>query len=247
MEIYNDKAKFVIFGTGDNWDRSKDEWAGELYNLKRFIKLYLKNDINLLKEVFLNKNVVFEKNGLYEYRRMAENNMNRYGDYPGFIMQRKNFDEICKALTTIYKRLYVELKDNRKEVLDKFAIIMTSLGVANCEFAIYNCEEFLPTAKYIEQFVNNKAIKNDVHKQVVQDYLYKNVYEKLMECAKDRFKYNQDRDELANQLVGKIIDQDVLWLKNKEQNKQEIYTNNDELPVEEQRKRFCDRYAEMTK
>ena len=91
MEIYNKNTKFVIFGTGDNWGLGDNEWTGNMYDIKTFEKLFLKNDISLLKEVFLNKNVAIEDSGFYVYNDMANNNMNRYGDFPSFIRRKKSF------------------------------------------------------------------------------------------------------------------------------------------------------------
>ena len=236
MEIYNKNTKFVIFGTGDNWGLGDNEWTGNMYDIKTFEKLFLKNDISLLKEVFLNKNVAIEDSGFYVCNDMANNNMNRYGDFPSFIRRKKSFDRICVALTKVYKRLFNELetKEERKLALDKFCVVMTTLGFVNCEFAQRNCNEFVPMAKYVLQFTKNDNL---------QQHIFNNVYNKLLSYADQKHKVNGAPININ--LVHKTMDGDGEYLLNVETGNVEDYTDNDDLPVEERRKRFCDAYREQ--
>ena len=243
MVIGCKRAYFVLYGTGDV-EIKYDYDEGKNYNLNFLKLLYENNDIKVLKKVFLDKRIKLNRSCFYEYNRMGTNILNRYGDFPSFITDRKNLDKICVVLTNIYKRLFNELPDQKdKELaLDKFCLILTILNIANCEFARNNCEEFVPIIKYIDQFTTNKSIKS---------YIYKTVYEKLEICNEDNYKDYDDYSikhgfnpdfAIRTELIEEVKKQDLLYIKHKAENKLMPYTNNGELSTEEQRKRFCDRY-----
>lgn len=172
MTINNGKyADFIIFGTGDKWmgDGGLINW----YTLLGLKKVFSKNSIDILKEVFLNNEIGIKPSFYYEYEDMAYNCMNGWSKGERYIINKKNIDEIITELTEIYIRLYKECEKNEKStVLKTFKTIMTSLNIINCTLNQLGCNDSLSIIKYIDMLplseVAKKALYEKSYKQLEQ-------------------------------------------------------------------------------
>ena len=241
MKINNGhRAYFLLSGTKDGY--IDNDGRDNYYSLKTFNLLFAKNDINVLKEIFLYDKVDINNSGFYEYNRCADNISNRYGYFPAFLENQKNMDEILTSLTKIYTRLFNELDvSERVNVINKFIVFLTTLNIVNASLAQKHSSEYLSIVRYIDMFTHNTVLK---------DMLYRQVYTEME-------KYNSESEEFIDPNVDhcdfktrdyelvKEYDKQYVYLRDNKMLKP--YINNEELSNEEQRKRFCDKYVEIKK
>ena len=240
MKIDNGhRTYFLLSGTKDGYIDS--DGRDNYYSLKKFNLLFAKNDINVLKEIFLYDEVVINNSGFYEYNRCADNISNRYGYFPAFLKNQKNMDEILTALTKIYTRLFNELDvSERVNVINKFIVFLTTLNIVNASLAQNNCSEYLSIVRYIDMFTNNIVLKDMLYRQVYTEM------EKFNSESEEFVKPNVDNDYFKTKDYELVKEYDRQYIFLRDNNKLTEYINNEELSSEEQRKRFCDKYKEKT-
>jgi hypothetical protein len=204
--------KFAIGGL-------KTQFLQQYWDLDEFDLLFKKNDINVLKNVFLNYDMDYDSYA-YEYDYSSENLLKGYFSRKEDELEvRKDADDVLSSITYIYARLLRELDSSYKnQVIKDFTGIFAGITAINL-FLTRDDSKILNANKYLSQFTNDKETKEKIVKDSlpIAIKIYGNKWS-LSTDFKDLLRKYKDNIENIDKLdkVGKYKELNNESLKHKE-------------------------------